>query len=105
MGDGPGIAIVKGGSGGGTQFIRGNANADAVLNITDGIYVLNFLFLGGPAPPCAEAANANGDAVLNITDGIYILNFLFLGGPPPAAPYPDCGAVEGADCASFPTCA
>ena len=96
--------VVLAGSGGGTKFVRGNANADGVLNITDGIFVLNFLFLGGPTPPCAEAANANGDAVLNITDGIYILNFLFLGGPPPAAPYPDCGEIAEADCAAFPPC-
>jgi hypothetical protein len=67
-------------------FKRGDANADGPINITDGIYVLNFLFLGGPEPPCREAANANDDAGINITDGIYILNFLFLGGPPPAPP-------------------
>jgi hypothetical protein len=74
-----------------------------VLNITDGIYVLNYLFLGGPAPPCLAAANANGDGVLNITDGIYILNFLFLGGPPPAAPYPDWDDPD-VDCV-VPPCA
>jgi hypothetical protein len=99
------VSVYPKGGGGGTQFVRGNANADAQINITDGIYVLNYLFLGGPAPPCAESANANGDAVLNITDGIYILNFLFLGGPQPPAPYPDCGSVSPEpDCASFPPC-
>jgi hypothetical protein len=67
-------------------FRRGEANADGTLNITDGIFVLNYLFLGGPTPPCLEAANANDDATLNITDGIYILNYLFLGGPAPPAP-------------------
>jgi hypothetical protein len=67
-------------------FKRGDSNADGATNITDGIYVLNYLFLGGPTPTCKEAANPNDDANINITDGIYILNFLFLGGPPPAAP-------------------
>jgi PKD repeat protein len=73
---------------GGTPFHRGDPNNDGTINITDGIYILNFLFLGGPAPTCREAANPNDDATVNITDGIYVLNFLFLGGPPPTAPGP-----------------
>jgi hypothetical protein len=89
----------------GTKFSRGDANADGIRNITDGIFILNFLFLGGPEPPCRESANTNGDGALNITDGIYILNFLFLGGPAPPAPYPACGRLATeSDCASFAPC-
>jgi hypothetical protein len=95
-----------GGPVGEKRFVRGNVNADAALNITDGVFVLNFLFLGGPAPPCREAANTNGDGVLNLTDGIYLLNFLFLGGPRPPAPFPTCASIgPQVDCASFPACA
>jgi hypothetical protein len=72
----------------GTPFHRGDSNADGSINITDGIYILNYLFLGGPTPTCLEAANPNDDAQINITDGIYVLNFLFLGGPAPANPGP-----------------
>ncbi len=80
---------VKGGAGPGkTVFHRGDANADGSINITDGIFVLNYLFLGGATPPCLEAANPNDDEAVNITDGIYILNFLFLGGSDPAPPGP-----------------
>ena len=96
----------------GVRFHRGDSNADGTMNITDGIFVLNFLFLGGPSPTCLEAANPNDDAVLNITDGIYILNFLFLGGPGPAlpgGPGADCGLdPEGSPtdlgCESYPDC-
>jgi hypothetical protein len=74
------------------QFKRGDADADGIINITDGIFVLNFLFIGGPAPKCRESAEPNNDGILNITDGIYILNYLFLGGPAPVAPGPKtCG--------------
>ena len=93
-------------------FHRGDPNDDGTINITDGIYVLNFLFLGGPAPTCREAANPNDDDTINITDGIYLLNFLFLGGPPPAAPggmSSPCGedpATSPSDlgCASYTKC-
>ena len=75
-----------------------DCNVDGRVNIADAQCLLNWLFLGGPAPGCQDAMNFNGDARLNIADGISGLNFLFLGGPPPAAgvgcqPYPDC-AIE-----------
>ena len=72
----------------GPIFHRSDANGDGGTNITDGIFVLNYLFLGGPAPPCEDAADANDDEEINITDGIYVLNFLFLGGPAPPSPGP-----------------
>ena len=93
----------------GTLFRRGDANADGGINITDGIFILNYLFLGGPEPPCMEAADPNDDGSNNITDGVYILNFLFLGGPPPTAPgHETCGPdPEGSPdlgCASYEAC-
>jgi hypothetical protein len=95
--------------GGKPRFRRGDPNSDGIINITDGIYVLNFLFLGGPAPTCTEAANANDDGSVNITDGIYVLNFLFLGGPAPAAPGASCGSEpeetpSDLGCASYTKC-
>ena len=72
-----------------------DCNTDGRVNIADAQCLLNWLFLGGPAPGCQDAMNFNGDSRLNIADGISGLNFLFLGGPPPASgtgcqPYPDC---------------
>ena len=79
-------------------------------NITDGIYVLNFLFLGGPEPPCKEAANADDKGDINITDGIFILNYLFQGGPAPPAPGPDScgpepsGSLDDVGCEAYTSC-
>jgi hypothetical protein len=72
----------------GKKFYRADPNNDGATNITDGIYILNFLFLGGPAPTCRESADPNNDKAVNITDGIYVLNYLFLGGPAPTFPGP-----------------
>lgn len=98
--------------GGGAGFRRGDADSNGAVNITDGIFILNFLFLGGPSPTCREAANADNDQAVSITDGIYILNFLFLGGPGPLPPGsttcgPDPDPAGGAldlGCASYPAC-
>ena len=77
------------------QFVRGDCNLDGDGNITDGIFLLNFLFLGGSPPGCREACDNNGDGELNITNGVYLFNFLFLGGPPPPEPFPACGPPVG----------
>jgi hypothetical protein len=70
------------------RFHRGDCNGDGVLAITDGIFLFNYLFLGGEAPSCLESANSNDDGNVDITDGIHILNYLFLGGEKPLPPGP-----------------
>jgi uncharacterized repeat protein (TIGR03803 family) len=72
-------------------FRRGDCNDDGIVDISDAVCVLNWLFLDGNRPGCIAATNTNGDAVVNITDASYLLNSLFLGGPAPVAPFPGCG--------------
>lgn len=73
------------------RFSRGNANGDGTLDITDAIFTLDWLFVGGSPPGCLAAANANGDSAVDIADPVYWLSHLFLGGPPPPEPFPGCG--------------
>ena len=68
-------------------FVRGDANGDGSIDITDAIFTLGFLFLGGGAPPCEDAADADDRGTLEITDAVYLLNFLFSGGPEPPPPH------------------
>ena len=72
-------------------FIRGDANSDQQINLTDGIYTLNWLFAGAAAPGCLAALNTNGDDDVNLADPVALLNFLFGGGSDPVQPFPDCG--------------
>ena len=75
------------------DFIRGDADGDGSFNgLVDGLWVLNFGFTGGDAPPCLEAGDGDGDGLVNpLVDGVYILLHGFAGGDPPPAPYPACG--------------
>ena len=77
------------------DFVRGNANADLRVDISDAIFTLGYLFLGSGEPICLDAADSNNDSLINITDPIYSLNFLFLGGPAIPPPYPECGSDAG----------
>ena len=74
------------------EFIRGDSNDDGQVDISDGVHALAFLFRGGPAPACLDAADANDSGDADISDAIATFAYLFLGGPPPAPPGPlDCG--------------
>jgi hypothetical protein len=69
------------------RFNRGDANADAQINITDPIVILNWLFSGGPEPPCLDAADADDNSFITMEDAVYLLDHLSQGGPPPPPPY------------------
>jgi hypothetical protein len=62
---------------------RGDANADGVIDASDVVYLLNYLFIHGPDPCPMEAGDATCDGIIDIADVVYLLNYLFIGGPPP----------------------
>lgn len=71
------------------RFVRGDATQDGLLDITDAIFNLSYLFLGGEAPACEDAADADDTGRIELTDAVRILGYLFLGGPAPSPPHPD----------------
>lgn len=59
------------------RFVRGDANQDASINITDPIFTLNFLFASGAPPPCDDAADVDDDGRVSFGDPVRLLNGLF----------------------------
>ena len=80
----------------GRQFIRGDFNSDARLNLSDAVGILLYLFLGEEGPDCLDSGDADDDSNVNLTDATYILNYLFIGGPalPPPFPLPGTDPTE-----------
>jgi PKD repeat protein len=72
-------------------FVRGDANYNQSVNIADAIFLLDYLFIGGVASVCPDAADSNDDGSLNIGDAINLLNFLFANGETIPYPYPGYG--------------
>jgi hypothetical protein len=69
-----------------TPFLRGDANGDRTVSLSDAVTTLSYLFLTGGMLDCPDAADANDDGMVNIVDPIRTLQFLFVGGtvlPPP----------------------
>lgn len=88
---------IREGGGEDPVFLRGDCNVDGDADITDAIFFLNHLFLGGPAPTCDDACDANDTGVTDISDAVWLLNFLFVGGGPPPPPFPVPGVDPTAD--------
>jgi hypothetical protein len=65
------------------KFMLGDANGDGVIDISDVVYLLNYLFINGPAPVPLAAGDANCDGVVDASDLVYLLNYLFAHGPAP----------------------
>lgn len=63
---------------------RGDANNDGVVNISDAVYMVNYIFGGGPLPlPVPETGDADGSCATSISDAVYLINYVNAGGPPP----------------------
>ena len=53
------------------------------INLTDPIFILNFLFLNGAPPPIPDSADSNKDGKTDLSDAVFLLQYLFSGGPAP----------------------
>jgi len=64
-------------------FICGDADSDGKLNLLDAIFVINYLYRGGPEPLNLIAVDINEKEGLNLLDVIYLINYLYRSGPEP----------------------
>jgi len=67
-----------------TDDIRGDADGSGSLNIGDPTYLSDYLFFGGPPPPCFEEGDVDADGSINVGDPTDLTDYLFFDGPPPA---------------------
>ncbi|HNR98169.1 MAG TPA: dockerin type I repeat-containing protein [Planctomycetota bacterium] len=78
------------------SFIRGDANGDGRIDLSDAVTILRFLFAAAPTD-CGDALDANDSGRVDVADAVYVLAYLFGAGPPPPAPFPRHGPDPTAD--------
>jgi len=89
------------------SFRRGDANADAVLDVSDGVRVLEFLFLGSAEIGCSDAGDVDDSGDLALNDAVFLFNSLFVDGTPIPPPRDACGSdptLDALPCAAFDPC-
>lgn len=62
------------------QYKCGDANADGKVNVSDAVYIINYVFVGGNPPNPLKAGDANCDVSVNVSDAVWIINYVFVGG-------------------------
>lgn len=76
----------------GPFFIRGDADNNGRVDISDMVYLQDYIFGGGPPPPPpCDRGDVNDDGAVDILDMNYLTNFIFSGGDEPPWPYPEFG--------------
>jgi len=63
--------------------MTGDANGDGKVTVSDVVYLVSYLFKGGPPPNPIRVGDANCDGKVTVADVVYLVSYLFKGGPLP----------------------
>jgi hypothetical protein len=65
-------------------YLRGDVNADGVVDVGDVVHLVSYLYRDGPAPDPQGAGDVNCDGQADVGDVVYLINYLYREGDPPA---------------------
>lgn len=65
------------------SYIPGDVDGNGVITISDAVYLISFIFAGGPEPTPQMAGDLDCSGLVTISDAVYLLNYVFANGPPP----------------------
>ena len=69
----------------GSIVTEGDITGDGQVDVSDLVFLIDYLFAGGPVPPDPNAADVNASCGIDISDVSYLVEYLFQGGPAPLA--------------------
>ncbi len=66
------------------SYVHGDADGSGAVDVDDIVYIINYMFGGGPEPtPVLAAGDANCSGNVDMDDIVYIVNYIFGGGHAP----------------------
>jgi hypothetical protein len=71
------------------QDACGDVDKNGILNISDAVFIISYIFGGGPAPEPLCLGDIDGNGFISISDAVAIINYIFGEGPAPRQPH-DC---------------
>jgi serine protease AprX len=66
-------------------YLTGDVTGDELINVSDVIFLVNYLYKEGPAPSPALLGDVNCDDEVDVGDVIYLVNYLYQGGTQPCS--------------------
>jgi aminopeptidase N len=64
-------------------FMLGDEDGDGLVDVFDVIFLIDYVFSGGPAPNPASLADVDHNCAASVFDVIYLIDYVFSGGPAP----------------------
>ena len=64
-------------------YVPGDADGSGTVDIDDAVYIVLYIFSGGPEPVPYESGDADCTGVVDIDDAVYLIAYIFSGGPAP----------------------
>lgn len=68
--------------------VRGDADNNGLVSISDAVYMITYIFYGGPLPvPNPLTGDTDCSGSLSISDAVFLINYIYAGGPAPGICY------------------
>lgn len=64
----------------------GDPDGNGFVTISDAVFLINYIFAGGPAPVPLLSGDADCSGAISISDAVYLINYIFAAGPAPCEP-------------------
>jgi hypothetical protein len=61
-------------------YIHADANNDRMVNVTDAVFLISYIFGGGQPPAHVCLGDADGNGMINISDAVTLIAYIFGGG-------------------------
>ena len=65
------------------QLLCGDADGSGDVGISDVVFLVNYIFLGGPFPDPNSQADVDCTGIISVSDVVHLINAIFEGGPAP----------------------
>ena len=62
-------------------YVCGDCDGSGDVDIDDVVYLIGYIFTGGPAPEPLEAGDVDMSGDVDIDDVVYLISYIFTGGP------------------------
>jgi glutaredoxin-related protein len=67
------------------DFTCGDADGNDIVNISDAVYLIAYIFGGGPVPDPLLSGDPDCNWIVNISDAVYLIAYIFGSGDAPCA--------------------
>lgn len=64
-------------------YVFGDCTGDSIANMLDIVFLINYVYKGGPVPNPYGKGDPNQDCKIDLFDIVYMINYVFKSGPAP----------------------